>query len=103
MTINKVCGSGLRCVALATQMIKAGDADVIVVGGMENMSQGPYVLRTARFGQRMGDGKMVDAMVNDALTDAFNGYHMGITAENIAEQWGLTREMQDEFLCKFSN
>ena len=76
---------------------KAGDADVIVAGGMENMSQGPYVLRTARFGQRMGDGKMVDAMVNDALTDAFNGYHMGITAENIAEQWGLTREMQDEF------
>ena len=97
MTINKVCGSGLRCVALAAQMIKAGDADAIVAGGMENMSQGPYVLRTARFGQRMGDGKMVDAMVNDALTDAFNGYHMGITAENIAEQWGLTREMQDEF------
>lgn len=97
MTINKVCGSGLRCVALAAQMIKSGDADVIVAGGMENMSQGPYVLRTARFGQRMGDGKMVDAMVNDALTDAFNGYHMGITAENIAEQWGLTREMQDEF------
>ena len=97
MTINKVCGSGLRCVALAAHMIKAGDADVIVAGGMENMSQGPYVLRTARFGQRMGDGKMVDAMVNDALTDAFNGYHMGITAENIAEQWGLTREMQDEF------
>ena len=97
MTINKDCGSGLRCVALAAQMIKAGDADVIVAGGMENMSQGPYVLKTARFGQRMGDGKMVDAMVNDALTDAFNGYHMGITAENIAEQWGLTREMQDEF------
>ena len=97
MTINKVCGSGLRCVALAAQMITAGDADVIVAGGMENMSQGPYVLKTARFGQRMGDGKMVDAMVNDALTDAFNGYHMGITAENIAEQWGLTREMQDEF------
>ena len=97
MTINKVCGSGLRCVALAAQMIKAGDADVIVAGGMENMSQGPYILRTARFGQRMGDGKMVDAMVNDALTDAFNGYHMGITAENIAEQWGITREMQDEF------
>ncbi|MDZ5253145.1 acetyl-CoA C-acetyltransferase [Clostridium sp. LIBA-8841] len=97
MTINKVCGSGLRCVALAAQMIKAGDADVVVAGGMENMSQGPYVLKTARFGQRMGDGKMIDAMVNDALTDAFNGYHMGITAENIADQWGLTREMQDEF------
>lgn len=97
MTINKVCGSGLRCVSLAAQMIKAGDADIIVAGGMENMSQGPYVLKTARFGQRMGDGKMVDTMVNDALTDAFNGYHMGITAENIAEKWGLTREMQDEF------
>ncbi|MGG5462838.1 acetyl-CoA C-acetyltransferase [Clostridium sp. B9] len=97
MTINKVCGSGLRCVALAAQMIKAGDADVVVAGGMENMSQGPYVSRTTRFGQRMGDAKLVDTMVYDALTDAFNGYHMGITAENIAEQWGLTREMQDEF------
>lgn len=100
MTINKVCGSGLRCVALAAQMIKAGDADVIVAGGMENMSQGPYVLRTARFGQRMGDGKMVDAMVNDALTDAFNGYHMGITAENIAQKYSITRCMQDEFAFK---
>lgn len=100
MTINKVCGSGLRSVALAAQIIKAGDADIIVAGGMENMSQSPYLLETARFGQRMGDGKMIDSMISDALSDAFNKYHMGITAENIAEQWGLTREMQDEFAVK---
>ncbi|OOM71059.1 acetyl-CoA acetyltransferase [Clostridium puniceum] len=97
MTINKVCGSGLRAVSLAAQMIKAGDADIIVAGGMENMSQAPYALKTARFGQRMGDGKMIDTMINDALWDAFNNYHMGQTAENIATQWGLTREEQDEF------
>ncbi|MGL5576091.1 MAG: acetyl-CoA C-acetyltransferase [Sarcina sp.] len=103
MTINKVCGSGLRTVSLAAQMIKAGDADIIVAGGMENMSQGPYVLKTARYGQRMGNGQMVDAMVNDALTDAFEGYHMGITAENIAEKWNLTREMQDEFAAYSQN
>ena len=103
MTINKVCGSGLRTVSLAAQMIKAGDADIIVAGGMENMSQGPYVLKTARYGQRMGDGQMIDTMVNDALTDAFAGYHMGITAENIAEKWELTREMQDEFAAKSQN
>lgn len=103
MTINKVCGSGLRTVSLAAQMIKAGDADIIVAGGMENMSQGPYVLKTARYGQRMGNGQMIDAMVNDALTDAFEGYHMGITAENIAERWNLTREMQDEFAVNSQN
>ena len=97
MTINKVCGSGLRSVALAAQMIKAGDADVVVAGGMENMSRAPYVLNSSRWGQRMGDGKMVDSMINDALWDAFNNYHMGVTAENIAKQWNLTREMQDEF------
>jgi acetyl-CoA C-acetyltransferase len=96
-TINKVCGSGLRAVSLAAQMIKAGDADVIIAGGMENMSSAPYVLPNGRWGQRMGNGVVVDSMVNDALTDAFQGYHMGITAENIAEKWGLTREMQDEF------
>jgi acetyl-CoA C-acetyltransferase len=78
-------------------MIKAGDADIIVAGGMENMSAAPYTIPSARWGQRMGDGKIVDTMINDALTDAFNGYHMGVTAENIAEKWGLTREMQDEF------
>jgi acetyl-CoA C-acetyltransferase len=97
MTINKVCGSGLRTVALAAQMIKAGDADIVVAGGMENMSQAPYLLKTSRWGQRMGDGKMVDSMINDALWDAFNNYHMGVTAENIAKEWNLTREEQDEF------
>lgn len=97
MTINKVCGSGLRTVSLAAQMIKAGDADIIVAGGMENMSQAPYILKNARWGQRMGDGKMVDSMVNDALWDAFNNYHMGVTAENIAKEWNLTREEQDQF------
>ncbi|GAA0757734.1 acetyl-CoA C-acetyltransferase [Clostridium sartagoforme] len=97
MTINKVCGSGLRTVALAAQMIKAGDADIVVAGGMENMSQAPYLLKTSRWGQRMGDGKMVDSMINDALWDAFNNYHMGVTAENIAKEWNLTREEQDQF------
>jgi len=97
MTINKVCGSGLRTVALAAQMIKAGDADIVVAGGMENMSQAPYILKNARWGERMGDGKMVDSMINDALWDAFNNYHMGVTAENIAKEWNLTREEQDQF------
>ena len=97
MTINKVCGSGLRCVALAAQMIKAGDCDVVIAGGMENMSSAPYAMPGARWGQRMGDGKMVDTMIKDALWDAFNDYHMGVTAENIAKEWKLTREMQDEF------
>ncbi|MDZ5000390.1 acetyl-CoA C-acyltransferase, partial [Clostridium perfringens] len=97
MTINKVCGSGLRTVALAAQMIKAGDADIVVAGGMENMSQAPYLLKTSRWGQRMGDGKMVESMINDALRDAFNNYHMGVTAENISKEWNLTREEQDEF------
>ena len=97
MTINKVCGSGLRCVALAAQMIKAGDCDVVIAGGMENMSLAPYAMPGARWGQRMGDGKMVDTMIKDALWDAFNDYHMGVTAENIAKECGLTREMQDEF------
>ena len=96
-TINKVSGSGLRCVALAAQMIKAGDCDVVVAGGMENMSAAPYAVPGARWGQRMGDGKIVDTMIKDALWDAFNNYHMGVTAENIAKEWGLTREMQDEF------
>ncbi|WP_195262764.1 acetyl-CoA C-acetyltransferase [Clostridium sp. 1001275B_160808_H3] len=97
MTINKVCGSGLRTVALAAQMIKSGDVDIVVAGGMENMSQAPYLLKTSRWGQRMGDGKMVDSMINDALWDAFNNYHMGVTAENIAKEWNLSREEQDKF------
>jgi acetyl-CoA C-acetyltransferase len=97
MTINKVCGSGLRAVELAAQIIKAGDADIIVAGGAENMSATAYAIPSARWGQRMFDGKMVDMMVNDGLWDAFNNYHMGITAENVAEKWGLTREQLDEF------
>lgn len=97
MTINKVCGSGLRAVELAAQIIKAGDADIIVAGGAENMSLSPYVVPSARWGARMFDAKLVDVMVNDGLWDAFNNYHMGITAENVAEQWGLTREELDAF------
>ena len=100
MTINKVCGSGLRAVSLAYQMIQSGEADAVIAGGMENMSAAPYLLPNARWGARMGDTTMKDSMINDALWDAFNQYHMGITAENIAEQWGLTREMQDEFALK---
>ncbi|MBC6678830.1 acetyl-CoA C-acetyltransferase [Zhenpiania hominis] len=97
MTLNKVCGSGLRAVSLAAQIIKAGDADIIVAGGAENMSATAYAMPAARWGARMNNAPMVDMMVNDGLWDAFNNYHMGITAENIAEQWGLTREELDEF------
>lgn len=97
VTANVVCGSGLNCVNMAAQMIIAGDADVVVAGGMENMSMAPFALPQARFGYRMNNGTLVDTMVNDALWDAFNGYHMGTTAENICEQWGLTREELDEF------
>ena len=97
MTINKVCGSGLRAVALAAQMIKAGDAEIVVAGGAENMSATAYADPTSRWGARMGNVQKIDMMVNDGLWDAFNGYHMGITAENVAEQWGLTREELDEF------
>ncbi len=97
MTINKVCGSGLRAVELAAQIIKAGDAEIVVAGGAENMSATSYAMPSARWGARMGNNQIVDMMVNDGLTDAFNGYHMGITAENVAEQWGLTREELDEF------
>lgn len=97
MTINKVCGSGLRTVALAAQMIKAGDADVVIAGGMENMSQAPYALKDMRWGHKMNATPTVDCMINDALWDAFNNYHMGVTAENIAKQWNITREDQDKF------
>ena len=97
VTVNVVCGSGLNCVNMAAQMIQAGDADIVVAGGMENMSMAPYALPQARFGYRMNNGTVVDTMVNDALTDAFNNYHMMITAENVADQWGLTREELDEF------
>ena len=96
-TINVLCGSGMHCVNLAAKLIASGDADIIVAGGMENMSMAPYLLYNARFGYRMGAGKMDDALIRDALTDAFGGYHMGITAENICEKWGLTREELDKF------
>lgn len=97
LTVNKVCGSGLRTVTLAAQTILAGDNDIVVAGGMENMSQAPYLLDKARFGYRMGDGKIVDSMIKDGLWCAFNDYHMGITAENVAEKYNVTRQDQDEF------
>lgn len=96
-TVNKVCGSGLKTVELAAQAIAAGEADIVIAGGTENMSQAPYVLNNNRWGQRMGDGKVIDEMIKDGLWDAFNDYHMGITAENVAEKWNLTREEQDQF------
>ena len=97
ITINVVCGSGLEAVNMAARMVLLGEADVVVAGGMENMSAAPYALPQARAGYRLGDGKLVDTMVNDGLTDAFSQLHMGITAENIAEQWNLTREEMDKF------
>lgn len=100
MTINKLCGSGLRTVSMGAQFIGLGDADVILAGGIESMSNAPYVLPKARWGERMGNGVMVDSMINDALMDQFNQIHMGITAENIAEQWGITREEQDAFAAE---
>ena len=100
VTINVVCGSGLQCVNMAAQMIEAGDADIVVAGGMENMSMAPYAMMKGRYGYRMGNAELVDTMIKDALWDAFNDYHMGITAENICEQWGLTREELDRFAAE---
>ena len=100
LTVNKVCGSGLRTVAMAAQIIMAGDADIIVAGGMESMSNAPYALDKARTGYRMGDGTLTDLMIKDGLWCAFNNYHMGITAENVAEQYGITREAQDAFALR---
>ena len=97
MTINIVCGSGLKSVALAANQILAGESEIVVCGGTENMSAAPYAIPSARWGARMNNSKMIDVMVNDGLWDAFNQYHMGITAENDAEKYGITREMQDEF------
>ena len=97
ITINVLCGSGLHCVNLAAKLIENGNADIVVAGGMESMSRAPYLVQQGRFGYRMGHGQLEDSMIRDALTDAFGGYHMGITAENIAEEWGLTREQLDEF------
>ncbi|WBW50273.1 acetyl-CoA C-acetyltransferase [Peptoniphilus equinus] len=102
-TINKVCGSGLRAISLAAQIIKAGDADIILAGGCESMSMAPYILPNARWGARMGDAKMVDSMIKDGLWDAFNDYHMGITAENVAEQFNVTREDQDKLATASQN
>ncbi|MFV0364186.1 MAG: acetyl-CoA C-acetyltransferase [Suipraeoptans sp.] len=97
ITINAVCGSGLECVNMAARLIKTGEADVVIAGGTENMSMAPYYMEKARFGYRMGDAVLKDSMIKDALWDAFNDYHMGITAENVAEQWKVTREEQDKF------
>jgi acetyl-CoA C-acetyltransferase len=96
-TVNMVCGSGLKSVALASQMIRAGDVEVVVAGGMENMSRAPYLLPSGRFGARMGDAQLVDSMIRDGLWDVFNDIHMGITAENLAEQYSISREEQDAF------
>jgi acetyl-CoA C-acetyltransferase len=95
-----LCGSGLKAVTLAAQIIRAGDADIIVAGGMENMTRAPYLVPSGRFGARMGDTQMLDSMVHDGLTDAFGDIHMGITAENVAEDYGITREQQDDFAAK---
>ncbi|WP_462280340.1 acetyl-CoA C-acetyltransferase [Salinivirga cyanobacteriivorans] len=97
MTINKLCGSGLRSVIMAAQFIALGDADVILAGGTESMSNAPYILPRARFGYKMGHGQLEDSMIKDGLWDIFNDYHMGVTAENIAEQWNIGREEQDQF------
>lgn len=96
-TINNLCGSGLKCINMAAAMIQSGDADIVIAGGMESMSGSPYLVPKARFGYRMGNGELLDTLIHDALSDAFGGYHMGITAENVAEKYGITREMQDEF------
>lgn len=96
ITVNKVCASSMRCMSLGAQLIKSGDDQVVLVGGAESMSTAPYVMKEARWGARMNNVTMIDLMVNDGLWDVFNGYHMGITAENVAEQYGITREMQDE-------
>lgn len=102
-TVNKVCGSGMKAVSLATLMIGSGEADIIIAGGTENMSQIPYALMNARWGARMGNKDMVDLMVHDGLTDIFNNYHMGITAENLAEKFGISREEQDQFSAMSQN
>ena len=100
LTLNKVCGSGLKALHLAAQAIRCGDADVVIAGGQENMSLAPYVMPSARTGQRMGHGQLIDSMITDGLWDAFNDYHMGITAENLVEKYALTREQQDAFAAE---
>src|SRR5271168_3883283 len=97
MTINKVCGSGLKAVALAAQAIETGNSDIVLAGGMESMTNAPYLLPNARKGYRLGDGKLIDSMVHDGLWDIYNDYHMGNTGENVAEKFKITREEQDEY------
>ncbi|MBF0447743.1 MAG: acetyl-CoA C-acetyltransferase [Magnetococcales bacterium] len=103
VTVNKLCGSGLKSVSMAAQAIKCGDADIIVAGGQENMTLSPHILMNARDGQKMGDWKLIDTMIDDGLTDAFNNYHMGTTAQNIADKYGFTREQQDQFAANSQN
>jgi acetyl-CoA C-acetyltransferase len=103
MTINKVCGSGLKAVMLAVQAIRCGDAEVVIAGGQENMSASPHILNGSRDGFRMGDAKLIDSMVNDGLWDIYNNYHMGVTAENLAKKYGITREEQDVFALASQN
>ncbi|MCA8232455.1 thiolase family protein, partial [Burkholderia vietnamiensis] len=103
MTINKVCGSGLKAVMLAANAIAAGDAEIVIAGGQENMSAAPHVLPGSRDGFRMGDAKLVDTMIVDGLWDVYNQYHMGITAENVAKEYGITREEQDAFAALSQN
>ncbi|QXI39252.1 acetyl-CoA C-acetyltransferase [Pseudomonas xantholysinigenes] len=100
LTLNKVCGSGLKALHLAAQAIRCGDAEVVIAGGQESMSLAPYVMPSARTGQRMGHGQLVDSMISDGLWDAFNDYHMGITAENLVDKYSLTREQQDAFAAE---
>src|SRR6266581_7273438 len=97
MTVNKVCGSGLKAVALAAQAIQTGNSTLVVAGGMESMTNAPYLLPQARKGYRLGDAQIIDSMVRDGLWDIYNDYHMGITGENVAEKYGITRDQQDEF------
>ena len=99
LTVNMVCGSSLKAVMLGAQAIKSGDAEIVIAGGQENMSMSPHVLNGSRNGLRMGNGKLIDSMITDGLWDVFNDYHMGITAENVANQYGITRLQQDEFAC----
>ena len=103
MSINLLCGSGLRAVSLAAQMIETGNSEVVLAGGTESMTNAPYLLTKARSGYRMGHAELIDSMIKDGLTDVFNDYHMGMTAENIAERWNISREEQDEFAVKSQN
>ncbi len=103
MTINMVCGSSLKAIMLGAQAIKSGDADVVIAGGQESMSTSPHALMGSRNGLRMGDGKLTDTMITDGLWDVYNDYHMGVTAENVAKQYGITRADQDEFACASQN